>query len=302
MIKESIHQQRRTPQVLVENKLSFAGDNAQLSIYDTFEQAKAIDLVSDQLMFCGMVSGKKVMHSNHGTYNCDFFPHESFVMAPNQSVAIDFPTATLNQPTTCIAIEMSDNRIKQVCDGLNVNAPLDNYHQEWHYQESLVHTHHNAQTQALLDRMVTIFTENHQDRDFMIDLAVRELIARLLRHQTRDFIISHSRSQPDHNGLNAAIDYLLLNLNKEMNIDELCKIACMSRTKFYNEFKRHLGSSPAEFLFQARLKYAAKLLKNNGSVTQACYSCGFKDSSHFSRSFKNFYAMTPTQYKQRHQN
>ncbi|WP_435274761.1 helix-turn-helix domain-containing protein [Psychrobium sp. nBUS_13] len=301
MIKESIHQQRRTPQVLVENKLSFAGDNAQLSIYDTFEQAKAIDLVSDQLMFCGMVSGKKVMHSNHGAYNCDFFPHESFVMAPNQSVAIDFPTATLNQPTTCLAIEMSDNRIKQVCDGLNVNAPLDNYHQEWHYQESLVHTHHNAQTQALLDRMVTIFTENHQDRDFMIDLAVRELIARLLRHQTRDFIISHSLSQPDHNGLNAAIDYLVSNIKEEMNIDELCKKACMSRTKFYTEFKRHLGSSPAEFLFQARLKYAAQLLKNNNSVTQACYNCGFKDTSHFSRSFKRFYGLSPQQFKIRSQ-
>jgi AraC-like DNA-binding protein len=301
MIKESIHQQRRTPQVLVENKLSFAGDNAQLSIYDTFEQAKAIDLVSDQLMFCGMVSGKKVMHSNHGAYNCDFFPHESFVMAPNQAVAIDFPTATLNQPTTCIAIEISDNRIKQVCDGLNVNAPLDNYQQEWHYQESLVHTHHNAQTQALLDRMVTIFTENHQDRNFMIDLAVRELIARLLRHQTRDFIISHSLSQPDHNGLNAAIDYLVSNIKEEMNIDELCKKACMSRTKFYTEFKRHLGSSPAEFLFQARLKYAAQLLKNNNSVTQACYNCGFKDTSHFSRSFKRFYGLSPQQFKIRSQ-
>lgn len=301
MIKERLHLQRKDPQVLVENKLSFAGEEAELSIYDTFEQANAIDLVSDQLMFCGMVTGKKVMHGDAGNFNCDFFPHESFVMAPNQPVAIDFPNATLNEPTTCIAIEMSDERIKQVCDGLNVVAPLENYQQEWQYRDTVVHTHHNAQTQALLDRMVTIFTENHQDRSFMIDLAVRELIARLLRHQTRDFIINHSLAQPDHSGLNAAIDYLHHNLQDEVDIDHLCKLACMSRTKFYSEFKQHLGSSPAEFLFQQRLKQAAQLLSQNQSVTQACFGSGFKDTSHFSRSFKRFYGLSPQQYKTRHQ-
>jgi len=300
MIRESIKQLRHAPKVLVENKLSFAGEQSELSIYDTFEQASSIKLASDQLMFCGMVSGKKIMHANHGSFETDFLPHESFVMAPNSPVEIDFPTATLNAPTTCIAIEISNSRIKQVCDGLNTQAPLTRYQQEWHHNDALVHTHHNAQTQALLDRMVHIFAENHQDRSFMIDLAVRELIARLLRHQTREFIISHSLSQPDHNGVNAAVDYLHHHLREDINIDQLSKLACMSRTKFFSQFKLSLGSTPQEFLFQLRLKLAAELLRQQQSVTQACFATGYANTSHFSRSFKRFYGMSPTQYKHRH--
>lgn len=300
MIRENRRHLNQTPKVLIENKISFAGEGSELSIYDTFEQASAIDLVSDQLMFCGMVTGKKVMHADHGEFETDFLPHESFVMAPNHAVKIDFPTATLQAPTTCIAIEMSEKRIKDVCNGLNKQAPLSRYQQEWHYNDSLVHTHHTVQTQALLNRMVHIFTENHQDRSFMIDLAVRELIVRLLRHQTRDFIISHSMSQPDHNGINAAVNYLHTHLSDDIDLDELSKLACMSRTKFFSEFKQQLGSTPQEFLFQLRLKLAANLLKQQQSVTQVCFTAGYTNTSHFSRSFKRFYGMTPTQYKVRH--
>jgi AraC-like DNA-binding protein len=302
MIRESISNRRKSPHVLVENKFSFAGEESELSIFDTFEQASSIKLISDQLMFCGMVSGKKIMHADQGNFETDFLPHESFVMAPDSPVDIDFPIASIAQPTTCIAIEISSELITQVCDGLNVQSSLLAYQQEWQYQNSLVHTHHNAQTQALLDRMVHIFTENHQDRSFMIDLAVRELIARLLRHQTRDFIISHSLSQPDFNGINAAVDYLQKHLKDDISIDDLCKMSCMSRTKFFTEFKRLIGSTPQEFLFQIRLKEAACLLKNNNSVTQTCFATGFANTSHFSRSFKRFFGFSPSQYKARHCN
>lgn len=150
--------------------------------------------------------------------------------------------------------------------------------------------------------MVHIFTENHQDRNFMIDLAVRELIARLLRHQTRDFIISHSVSQPHYNGINTVIDHLQKHLKDDINIDALCKMSCMSRTKFFNEFKQLIGSTPQEFLFQLRLKKSAGLLKQNNSVTQTCFATGFASTSHFSRCFKQFFSLSPTQYKARHCN
>ena len=300
MISESLNKQRKAHQVLIESKISFAGEQAELSVYDTFEQATNIELVSDQLMFCGMLTGKKIMHNNQRDFETHFLPHESFIIAPNRMVEIDFPTATIDSPTTCIAIEISQKRIKKICKQLNNSAPLSVYEQEWRYDDRLMHTHHNTQTQALLDRMIGIFSENHQDRSFMIDLAVSELITRLLRHQTRDFIICHSLAQPDHNGINSVIDHLHKNLREEINIDSLSKISCMSRTKFFNEFKQVIGSTPREFLFQLRLKKAADLLRKNKSVTQVCFATGYLNTSHFSRSFKKFFGMNPSEYKLRH--
>ncbi|EPJ46560.1 MAG: hypothetical protein OFPII_19470 [Osedax symbiont Rs1] len=300
MIKEMLEQQRKTPLVLVENKISFAAADSELSIYDTFEQASRISLVSDQLMFCGMVSGKKVMHADSDDFECEFLPHESFVMAANSPVEIDFPVACIEQPTTCLAIEIGEDRVKQIVASLNADAPLLNYDRDWQDSEELVHTHHNAQTQALLNRIVHIFTENHQDRSLMIDLAVSELIIRLLRHKTREFIIAHSRHLPDHNGINAAISHIQKNFEHNINIDQLCKLACMSRTKFFAQFKQTLGCTPQDFLYQSRLKHAAQMLRNDANITDTCFATGYANTSHFSRSFKACYGMSPSQFKLRH--
>lgn len=299
MIKGSIQAKRNKPQVLVENKISFAAPNTELSIYDTFEQASKVHLQSDQLMFCGMVTGKKVMHDDLSGFETEFLPHESFVMAPNQGVAIDFPEAKIEQPTTCLAIEISTEKINQTLKNLEYQSPLEKHYGHWRYEQQLVHTHHNAQTQNLLNRIVQIYTENHQDRNFMIDLAISELTVRLLRHQTRDFIIAHCENNPESNGLSAALADIHKNLAKPLDIDSLCKIACMSRTKFFHQFKLNLGCSPAAYQFQLRLNKAAQAIKSGQQITQVCFDLGFANASHFSRCFKQFYGLSPSAYKAR---
>lgn len=300
MIREILKKTRRAPQVLVENKMSFAAQDSELGIYDTFEPANQVKLASDQLLFCGMVSGKKVMHASESDYQCDFFPHESFVMAPNRPVAIDFPIASRESPTTCLAIEISTEKVQHIANHLSDQAPLREYTHEWGEEQTLLHTHHSSQTQALLERMVHIYTENHPEREFMIELAVSELIARLLRHQTRSFIIGHSESAPQHNGINACIAYISEHLAQPIEIDLLCKTACMSRTKFFSQFRQLLGCTPQEFLYQQRLKKAADLIEQGKSITAACYSSGYNNSSHFSRSFRRCYGISPSDYRARH--
>ncbi|KGJ99069.1 helix-turn-helix domain-containing protein [Thalassotalea sp. ND16A] len=300
MIHGSIDKNRKKPKVLVENKITFSGPDTELSIFDTFEQANRVALKSDQLLFCGMVSGKKVMHSPNDKFETAFYPHESFVMAPDNMVEIDFPEAKLNQPTTCLAIEISTDRISQVAQRLNAQSPIEQVYGEWQYKPHLVHTHHNGQTQALLHRIVQIYSENHQDRNCMIDLAISELTIRLLRHQTRDFLLHHSAQEPDNNGLNTALHYINHHLPETLDIDHLCRIACMSRSKFFQQFKAHLGCTPIAYQQQIRLKHAATLIEHGKQITHVCFALGYSNSSHFSRSFKQFYGMSPSAFKNRH--
>lgn len=300
MITQAIDNVRQTPKVLVENKLTFAGPESELSIYDTYQQAERVQLKSDQLLFCAMVTGKKVMHSTADNFHGEFLPHESFIMAPDSTVEIDFPIAQIGNPTTCLAIEISSDRVQQVTAMLNQQQPLNKAFGHWQYDNKLVHTHHNSETQNVLNRIVQIYAENHPDRSAMVALAVSELTIRLLHQQTREFILAFSNKEPDHNGLNAAINYIELHLHESLNIDELARIACMSRTKFFHEFKQHLGCSPIAYQSQTRLKHAAMLLKKGQQVTQVCFTLGFTNTSHFSRCFKKFYGLSPRQYKARH--
>ncbi len=297
MISPRMENKRSSPKVLVENKVTFAGPESELSIYDTYEQAERVKLQSDQLLFCAMVTGKKVMHSDEERFNSEFLPHESFVMAPDSVVEIDFPTAQLAKPTTCLAIEISTDRIKQVASSLNEHTPINQAFGHWHYHHQLVHTNHNSQTQGLLNRIVQIYSENHQDRSAMISLAVSELTIRLLRHQTRDFMLSFCQQQPDNNGLSAVVNYIEKNLGERLDIDFLARIACMGRTKFFNEFRIHFGCSPIAFQQQLRLKQAALHIKQGQQITLTCFDLGFNNASHFSRCFKQFHGVTPRQYQ-----
>jgi len=292
-------EQRLTPRVLVENKICFAAPDTELGVYDTFAQAERVALSSDQLLFCGMVSGKKIMHAAGVDYHKEFLPHESFVIAPDQPVEIDFPEARENNPTTCLAIEISKDKINQICDRLNLNTPIDKTLGEWQYHSALVHTHHNTDTQTLLNRIVNLFVENDSDRNFLIDLAVSELIARLLRHQSRELLINFSKQQPEKSGFGAAIAHLTHEYNQPLDIEKLSKLAGMSRTKFYEQFKLHIGATPQAYQLKVRLDHAAKMIEKGVQITQSCFDSGFSNSSHFSRSFKNHYGLTPVEYRQR---
>jgi AraC-like DNA-binding protein len=285
--------------VLVENKVVFSGPESELSIYDTYQKASGVKLKSNNVLFCAMVTGKKVMHESN-TSSREFLPHESFIMAPNTEVEIDFPDAKITQPTTCLAIEIDTDKIKEIAIKLNDNAPITPVFGHWDYNHQLVHTHHNTQTQDLLNRIVNIYTENHQDRSAMIGLAVTELIIRLLRQQTREFILSFCQKEPDNNGLSVVLDYICQNVEKPLDIDYLAKTACMGRTKFFHEFKVHLGCTPVAFQQQLRLKQAAMLIAQGQQITATCFQLGFDNPSHFSRCFKQFYGLTPRLYQKRH--
>ncbi|MCP4987154.1 MAG: AraC family transcriptional regulator [Colwellia sp.] len=290
---------RKDPQVLVENKISFAGPDSELSIYDTYQQANKVQLKSDQLLFCAMVTGKKVMHSALDDFHGDFLPHESFIMAPGSTVEIDFPIAKIAEPTRCLAIEISSDRVQQVSAMLNQRQTLNQAFGHWQYDHKLVHTHHNSETQNVLNRIVKIYSENHPDRSAMVGLAVSELTIRLLHQQTREFILAFSQQEPDNNGLSAALNHIELHLSENIDVDDLARISCMSRTKFFHEFKLHLGCTPMAYQLQRRLKQAALLLKRGQQVTQTCFALGFTNTSHFSRCFKKFYGVSPRQYKEK---
>ncbi|GAA0822352.1 AraC family transcriptional regulator [Colwellia sp. D2M02] len=299
LLSHTIDNIRKSPQVLVENKLSFAGPDSELAIYDTYEVANKVKLSSDQLLFCAMVTGKKIMHSDED-YAREFLPHQSFIMAPYYDVEIDFPEASLNKPTTCLAIELSRDRVNQIANSLNVEQPLNREFGCWQYHHKLLHTHHNNYIQQVLNRIVRMYSENHPDRNVMIELAVSELTIRLLRQQTRDFILTFTAQDPENSGLTAALNFIHHQLSQPINVDELARIACMSRTKFFSQFKQHLGCSPLVYQQQIRLKKAAESLAQGQQITQTCFALGFVNSSHFSRCFKALYGISPREYKSRH--
>ena len=256
------------PQSLIEDRLQFAGPDSELSVYVTYRATTGVGLAAEQLLFCGMVSGRKVMHHLSEQKTELFLPHESYVVPPGDYVEIDFPDARQESPTTCLTIEISKERINKISERMNDFVKLEAVNHNWEYQPRVIHTHHTSDTQQLLEKMVALYTEDTPDKEIMLDLRVTELVVRLLREQGRDVLLSYCREAPDATGITAAIHYLEQNLAAPLDVEQLCRIACMSRSRLYVEFKKQLGCTPGEFQQQLRLKSAAKAIREGKSVVR----------------------------------
>ncbi|WXU00644.1 MAG: HTH-type transcriptional activator RhaR [Catillopecten margaritatus gill symbiont] len=284
-------------ELLVENKISFLGPDSELSIYDTYKKANRVVLSADQVMYCSMITGKKIMHNLDNLESQIFLPHESYIIKPSGCVEIDFPDARENTPTTCLTVEISKDKINKISEKMQDLFPANIVNKDWEYQSENMHLHHAVDTQNLLNRLVDLFTSNHPDKEVLVGFGISELVTRLLRQQSRDMLLNYAHNAPDSNGVTAVIEYLKSNISKPFDINQLTQKACMSRSALYTAFKQHLGCTPGNFYWQLRLQMAAEMLQKGQSITAVCYGTGFSDPSHFSRKFTQFYGCTPSQYQ-----
>ena len=74
----------------------------------------------------------------------------------------------------------------------------------------------------------------------------------------------------------------------------LASHVAMSPFLFARVFKELVGVPPHRYLIRARLERARALLESGTSVTEACYTTGFNNLSHFIRTFRAHFGHTPS--------
>ncbi len=66
-------------------------------------------------------------------------------------------------------------------------------------------------------------------------------------------------------------------------------------------FSKYMGVSFSEYLRDKRLKFAANQLSTQKyNVTEVCFNCGYDNLSHFIRSFKKKFGISPKTYAKQH--
>ena len=88
--------------------------------------------------------------------------------------------------------------------------------------------------------------------------------------------------------------------SRAWTVAEMATLLGMSPSRFSALFTLHLGTSPRDYLIDARLRLAIILLTNTTErVAQVAYQCGFESPYYFSRIFHKRIGCPPSDYNDR---
>lgn len=279
---------------LVENRTVYSLENCELNLFETYQESLLVPLKFNDLVVTSMLRGKKVMHlfDNPGF---DYLPGETVIVPGNVEMKIDFPEASTANPTQCLALAIDHHKISDTLDFLNERYPKED--ELWKLNHENYFFYNNTELATTINKLIRECMSFSVTKDALADLALQELLIRIIQTQTAQRIDSPTTIDTD-SAIYAITDYIRKNITSNISLKELSEKACMSTTSFYRYFKRELGMSPIEFILNEKIKQAKKLLKNPGiQINEVCYMAGFDDCNYFIRLFKKYEGITPKQYQ-----
>lgn len=282
-------------QTLVENRTSYTLQSCELNVFETYTQSYNVALTFNDFVVTSMLRGKKVMHlfDKHGF---DYLPGQTVIVPPSLTMNIDFPEASGQNPTQCIALAIDRDQINHTISYLNEFYPKEGTANQWRLTYNDYHFQNSEEIAALINKVIGICASRSNTKDIFADLTLKELLVRIMQNQNLKSLAADQRN-PNHSPLAFVISYIQSNLNEKINADTLSDKACMSRSTFYRLFKRELGISPNEFILAEKINRAKQLLSNPlAKVAAVSYELGFSDANYFIRAFKKIVGTTPGNY------
>lgn len=280
---------------LVENKTLYSLNNCEFAIFETHQEAYGVKLKFDNLSFTSMIKGKKVMKLEDKSNYFSYVSGESVLVAPGETLVIDFPEANEN-PSQCVAISFNTDFIEQSIEYLNKYQPKEDEELSWQLSNEYYHLFNNASMVGATNNIMRIAMEDNTHKDIMADFALKELLIRLMQTQARNMVEKNAYKKTSRMGF--VVDYIKENLHQKLSIDMMAKLAYISKSGFFKLFKDELGMSPNEFIVNERINKAKHLLKLNYSVKETAFQTGFSDTNYFTRVFKQWVGTTPKSFQQ----
>ncbi len=94
--------------------------------------------------------------------------------------------------------------------------------------------------------------------------------------------------------------FIQQNYKTDISLIEIAHSANVKESEALRCFKMVLNTSPIKYLKNYRIEKAATLLKTTAlPIIEIGFDCGFSEMSYFSKSFKEVFGITPSEYRKR---
>ncbi len=155
---------------------------------------------------------------------------------------------------------------------------------------------HRKFFEQILEKAEYEYEKKDSYSEYLINNMVNEMLIFLIRvNKGMEFQPSGIESD---RLISRAAQFISLNHEFPLTLDEVASEVGMSRTYFSKLFKRKTGFGFSDYLAGVRITEAARLLTETDlDITTIATQCGYSDSSYFTSVFKKIKGVTPIKYR-----
>ncbi len=147
--------------------------------------------------------------------------------------------------------------------------------------------------------LTTVLETAPQQSRFYADSLATALAAHLLQfYSTQKNVLRADPQGLSASTLNLAIEYINAHLSEDISLVALAAELGVSQYYLCQSFKRSIGMTPHKYLIQQRVERSQQLLQQPDlSILDIAVACGFANSSHFAKCFRQQIGISPTEFR-----
>lgn len=255
-------------------------DCTDLSIYEIGEQACPSaysygPTIRNHYIFHYIINGQGILQINNQQYTIT--AHQGFIIPPN---ILAYYQANKENPWNYIWVHLDGPKTAEYFQraGLSMKQPVFT---PLCYPNSI----ENIMNDLLINNSKELYCigKIYEFFDCIINLSTTKL---------------PSSSNNKLTYIKKIIDFIHIKYSEPIHTDDIAHACCLERSYMTRLFKNATGQTPQEYLTSYRIKTACRMLKNNEFPIQSiAYAVGYGDSFTFSKAFKRYTKLSPSQYR-----
>ncbi len=282
---------------LVENRTIYNLEHCELNLFETYQKSELVPLQFNDLVVTSMLKGKKVMHLLDED-GFDYLPGQSVIVPSNATMEIDFPEASFENPTQCLALAIDHKKIVDTLNFLNEKYPKEGHNNFWQLDHDNFFFENNSEMANIINKLIHICQGTSIFKDTLADLSLQELLVKIVQSQALKGD-KKGVAKTQNLLLNHVITFIRERASSKIELKNIARQFGLSTSTLYRLFKSELGLSPVEFVMLEKIKLAKKHLSDKDVyIKNVSFEAGFEDSNYFIRLFKHYEGITPKQYQQ----
>ena len=131
-------------------------------------------------------------------------------------------------------------------------------------------------------------------REILSSAGLLRLLVELGRNRENPEISGTSPVMPKDKRIAEILRYIDEHLSEDLDAETLAKAFFISKFHLMRQFRRETGTTIHLYITQKRLVKARELMDSGMRATEACYRCGWRSYSSFTRAYGKHLGTTPT--------